>query len=592
MPIFHTPRPGECIRLRIRVFVGVVVLLVAVSVAAQNSPLRLKQDRDGAPAQTLSMPEFASLGDPLFNLVLKDKANLVKLSDVEHAIQPDPSKRRLFVVSERIVSDAKTSSRRAVLTFLGESGGEPLQGNIMLSFSFGPDGPSEVSDFEAWGWDNHRGRYNYYKLDRTGTPDAQPTWKFRASSDRADLLRPAERAGTCLACHVNGAPIMKELFLPWNNWHSSRFTAEYLIAGSGHPNLWPVASTPRFTTSLDIADRLETDFIIPAVKRFNTARLNAALKRRDDTGDRLLSPDGRLTVVEGRRLLQPLFDITEVNLISSRDKSGRHPFASPTEFVPNLSIRIPDNFFLNTHLIAGGGTPDYIGLQLPVAAQFRQFATLTQQENKDLLDKFEVRLNNVRGDTNFAWFGPEPSLIDNDMADQLLRTGIVTPHFLAAVLAVDLENPVFSEKRTALLKYVPNQFEFKPLPSGTDPNSLPRDPEQDFLTQAVIAAIDQDNPPGHSPADEFRTLLKSADARHELSNRVQEYVAQVEQRLSGDRRQAELERLFRVLLDRREAMLRHPVLRNLDETNGQLLLPLPASSFGGGRQAVGHENNR
>jgi hypothetical protein len=571
-----------------------VVLLMAISTAAQNSPLQLKQDRDGAPAQTLSALEFASLGDPLFNLVLKDKANVVKLSDIEQAIQPDPSQRRLFVVSEGIVSAAKTGSRRAVLAFLGENGGESLQGNVMLSFSFGPNGPQDAIDFEAWGWDNHRGRYNYYKADRTGTPDAQPAWKFRASSDRADLLRPTERAGTCLACHVNGAPVMKELFLPWNNWHSGiGFTAEYLVEGSGHPDPWPAASTPRFKTSLDIAERLEVDFMIPTVKRFNTARLNAALKRRDDTGDRLINPEGRLTVVEGRQLLRPLFEATEVNLISSRDKAGQHPFAPPTEFVPSLPIRLPDNFFLNTHLIAGGGPPGYIGLQLPVAAQFRQFATLTQQQNKDLLDKFEVRLNNISGDANFAWFGPEPSLIDNDMADQLLRTGVVTPHFLAAVLTVDLENPVFSEKRAVLLKYVPDQFEFKPVPSGADPNTLPRDPAQDFLTQAVSAAIDQDNPPASSPADEFRTLLKSADARHELRDRVQKYADGVAQRLSGDQRQAELERLFRILLDRREAMLRHLVLRNLDETDGRLLLPLPASSFRGGqRQATGHEDNR
>jgi hypothetical protein len=121
----------------------------------------------------------------------------------------------------------------------------------------------------------------------------------------------------------------------------------------------------------------------------------------------------------------------------------------------------------------------------------------------------------------------------------------------------------------------------------------PRDPAQDFLTRAVIAAIDQDNPPAGSPADEFRTLLQSADARHELRDRVQKYADGVAQRLSGDQRQAELERLFRVLLDRREAMLRHPVLRNLDETDGRLLLPLPASSFRGGRrQATGHEDNR
>jgi hypothetical protein len=574
--------------MRMHVLVSVVLCVgTAITAVAQNSPLQFKQNRDGAPAQILTTAEFAALGDPLFTLVLREKTNLVTLSSIEQAIQPDPAKRRLFVVSERIVDDAQTSRRRAVLAFSGENNGEPLQGNVMLSFSFGPNGPSESGDLEAWGWDNHRGRYNYYKLDRTGTPvppgaQVPPlTWKFRASSDLADLLPQAERANTCLQCHVHGAPIMKELFLPWNNWHSqSRFTAEYLVAGSGHPNPWPVAATPRFQQSLDVAERLEVDFIIPTIKRFATSRLNAVLKRQDATGDRFVNAQGRLTVLEGKRLLRPLFESIEVNLIASRDKSGQHPFAPPTDFVPALPIRIPDNFFLNTHLIAGGGTPGYIGLQLPVATQFRQFATLTQQENKTLLDQHAVFLNNIHGDTNFAWFGPEPSLVDNTMVDQLLRTGVVTSHFLASTLAVDLERPVFSDKRAKLLKYIPEQFEFKPLADGVDPNALPRDPSQDFLTQGVIAAIDQDNPLAGSAADEFRTLLKALDARQELANRVQTYVERVQQQLAGNQRTAELERLYQILLERRQAMLQHPVLRNLDETGGRLLLPRPAEGGG------------
>ena len=41
-------------------------------------------------------------------------------------------------------------------------------------------------------------------------------------------------------------------------------------------------------------------------------------------------------------------------------------------------------------------------------------------------------------------------------------------------------------------------------------------------------------------------------------------------------RKAELERLYGVLVERRRLMRTHPILRNLDETNGQLLFPLPS----------------
>ena len=66
--------------------------------------------------------------------------------------------------------------------------------------------------------------------------------------------------------------------------------------------------------------------------------------------------------------------------------------------------------------------------------------------------------------------------------------------FVAAVLAVDVETPVFSDKRAELLKFVPDQFEFTPVPPDVDPVSVPRDAAQDMLTQAVLANIDQANP--------------------------------------------------------------------------------------------------
>src|SRR4029453_10543205 len=70
---------GEAIMTRMLGIMVVLVILVQPFAYAQSSPLQFKQSRDGAPAQLLSAAEMASLGDPLFNLVLKEHANLVKL---------------------------------------------------------------------------------------------------------------------------------------------------------------------------------------------------------------------------------------------------------------------------------------------------------------------------------------------------------------------------------------------------------------------------------------------------------------------------------------------------------------------------------
>ena len=65
---------------------------------------------------------------------------------------------------------------------------------------------------------------------------------------------------------------------------------------------------------------------------------------------------------EGTRLLRPLFQTVEINLISSRNTSGLHPFGSAADFIPELDIQIPGSFFLNVQLLAGGGTGGLGGL--------------------------------------------------------------------------------------------------------------------------------------------------------------------------------------------------------------------------------------
>ena len=232
--------------LLIAVTVVSTVLVPAMVRAPQSKPLQLKQLKDREPARSLTAVEFASLGDPLFLLVLKERADVTNLGILEELIQPDLSKRQVFVVDENIADSRRNQGRRSVLTFTGENQNIILNSNVMLSVFFTSEEFSDTPrQIEAWAWDNSRGRYNYYKMDNTGTPDGRLSWKFRGSSAGADLLSPADRGGTCMACHINGGPVMKELLRPWNNWHSSDSQIVYLQPTAAAAIRWPVATSSR-----------------------------------------------------------------------------------------------------------------------------------------------------------------------------------------------------------------------------------------------------------------------------------------------------------------------------------------------------------
>ena len=51
-----------------------------------------------------------------------------------------------------------------MLTYRGTTQQQQLQPNVALSVSFNHQGLS-ADGLEAWGWDDARSRYNYYRLD-------------------------------------------------------------------------------------------------------------------------------------------------------------------------------------------------------------------------------------------------------------------------------------------------------------------------------------------------------------------------------------------------------------------------------------------
>lgn len=543
-------KSGQTILLRwltvFLVLLSAFVMGTTLAYAQSTGGRLLKQSTESSPVQPLTATELADLGDPFFNLVLKDRADATNLATIEALIQPNDKLRETFVVDERLQDFSPGQTRRAVLAFRGKNNNEFLSPNVMLSVKFDSDNFSDTPELiEAWGWDDNRGRFNYYQLDREQTGSL--SWKFRGSSDGADNLSPQAREGTCMLCHINGAPVMKELLLPWNNWHDAE-SVHYLEPG--HPNSWSVASDRKLDS-----DRLKPAYalfssIVPAIRQFNSRRIDALTHSVGDT----------VQVIDGKRLLKPLFETTEFNIISSEQTSRLHPFSSSTD-LPTKEIQIPNSFFLNANLIAGGGLLNYQGLDI---TESREFASVAIQpaDYENLVQAAGVKLADRQpGDAHFAWLVPEPSHIDNDIVSQLIEREILPREFVAAVMAIDLETPILSPARKKLLDFVPDRFQIKP--------------DNDLMPQ-TIAALEQANPPNESPENEFLEILKSEDPVALLRNKVNEYLNREKALLDNpDTKFTELNRLYALAVERRKAILNDEILGSLDETGGKLLFPVP-----------------
>ena len=529
--------------------------------AQTSTGILFAQDTARSQVRRITSQELAELDDPFFNLVLQDRADETNLAEIEKLLQPDSTKRETFVVSESIVDSRRPQSRRSVLTFTGTNSKDGntifLSPNVMASVSFNSEDFSDNPELlEVWGWDEQRGRYNYYSLDRRGNIFSEPrqgtlTWKFRGNSVNADTLSAANRQGTCLECHINGAPIMKELFLPWNNWESFVSSQPYLRSGAAIS--WPVVDNIRLEQNLKSAEILESE-IISAIKQFNAKRIDD-LTREDS---------GVIAVLDAKRLLKPLFETTEFNIISSDKTTRLHPFSSTT-VLPSDDYVIPNSFFFNSDLIAGRrlGAEFRGGFGNDRARSFEAKVTPTEYER--LLEESDVKLANRQpGDANFAWLVPEPSFIDNNFVDQLITKEIVPREFVAAVLAIDLENPILSKDRKRLFDsdLIPNEFQVAPVNN---------------LISQTIANLQSLNPASDSPEGQLLAILQSEDPVGILKNKVDEYLERETTLLNADEntRFTELTRLYQIAVERRQAVLADANLRNLDETGGTLLFPVP-----------------
>lgn len=369
--------------------------------------------------QQLSADEAAQeLGDPFATLVLlrgefPQTAEEVLEKLAAASGDGDPlSKRHSFVLGEGSQLPEGAEARDEAIRFVVSTGADSDGPDVIMSL-FHP----QAGDVELMAWDRRSGGFNYYRT--VGEPAA---WVFAGNSRHA-LSDPTQGKGP-FESHTSGAMLMKELEIPWNNWHS--FEAEM------PPTVFPPgdarATHPWFTEKQGAED-CETAVAIPSMRRWARARF-----------EKIVAEGG--TVADPRRVMEQVLGTPTVNLISSRAES-RDPDAKE-------GVKIPPTFFVSSNALSSPA----IGLASPPPFN------VPTANYRASLEKFEFALSNERGfeqkgDTRFAFFVPERAREDDITLEMAIEFGLITPRLAAALLMVDFSNPIFSARREALLAHVP-----------------------------------------------------------------------------------------------------------------------------------------
>lgn len=528
----------------------VLILFVTSNVDLAFASQIKKQIKGSDTPQEMTQAELNELNDPIFRFFLKNNSDQVSLEKIEQALQPDAAKRSLFVVDERIIDPTRPQSRRAVISFEGFRQGVSLKGNAMLSVIFTDTAFRDDAFIEGWGWDEDSGRYNYYRMDNG-------SWKFRGSSNDKSLFG---QEGTCFQCHLNGAPIMKELLIPWNHWHSRSSKISYFDQLQPSNKRWPIASNSRFD-NLKGAAALDS-MVRSSIANFNSVRIKSSLKNG--------------SINDAKTLLKHLFVTTEFNMISALQKSNLHPLKAQPAPQPSQPVAIPNSFFLNSAIIGGGGFSGFQGLGIDEANSFQSTPLRVQPaEYKTLVQEASLKIANQAGDADFSWLVPEPSDIDNHMIEKLMSEFVVPAHFVAAVMTIDLKNPVLSEKRASLLEFIPAAFTVSSAGASGNRFNLDWFKSHD-LTKKTIAKLEAEDLSGNQSAQDFLAILKMTKGKtplEELQSKVQAYASDINSKLIGANRANELKTLFEKAISIRKKVLDDDLLGSLDETEGKLLFP-------------------
>jgi len=444
---------------------GVFGKLARLAELDPNAINRFVVGEDTQPRAMSDDEAAAELGDPFATLVLL-KGNFPRtageaLEALAEAAGPNDqlSKHRSFVLGEgsQLTESPAADAIERDVRFVVSTGTDGKGPDVIVS-AFHPESP----DIELMAWDRVSQGFNFYRA--VGDP---PAWVFAGNS--AHSLTDPTRGKGPFESHASGSLLMKELKIPWNNWHSF----EEGISEDVFPEGDMRRSHPWFTEKQG-AEVCETAVAVPSMVRWAEARF-----------DRIDAAGGQVS--DTRRLLEQVLGTPTVNLISSRATS-QNPDAKG-------GVKVPPTFFLDSDALTSekielSGPPEFGVETATYRASLEKFDFALREPEADFEQK---------GDTKFAFLVPERAKEDVVIVEEGVRRGLFTPRLAATLLMVDFPNPIFSPRRQALLVHVPA--------SATIANGASAFSEE--MANATLAAADAAGP--QSPEQEFAALWKEGE---------------------------------------------------------------------------------
>jgi hypothetical protein len=376
---------------------------------------------DPAPRK-MSPVEVKALGDPFASLLLArgevPRSGEELLAKIKAAVPGDDplKKQSSFVLGEgsQLASTKESAGVDRTLRFVVTLGTGPEGPDIFLSV---PD-PKQPNLIEVMAWDRKVGGFNYYRSTGDGA-----MWMFAGNS--RDALRDSSRRKGPFESHPSGALLMKELKTPWINWHSPAANIPETAFAKNDPR-----RTHEWFKKKEPGGALTFEFEAarPAMTRWAKARF-ATLRKKGGT------------VSRPRQIMEQILDTPTVNLATTHIESRA--------LSPSDRLDLPTTFFVDSE-----GLSDILGLDPPPAF------TVTGKIYARCLDKFEVRMDDgqgftPKGDTHFCFLVPERAFEDQVVLREAVEMGLVSKRLATCLLMVDPWNPIFSDRRRALLRHVP-----------------------------------------------------------------------------------------------------------------------------------------
>ena len=507
--------------LRARVAAGAIAVVASFAAVAPARSEQAQIQRQISGVDTAETPLSAGeaakqLNDPFGKLVLRKGVFPATVDDVLAALDKLKKPGALpvqasFFISEsaHIPVDAASAGLKREFRIVITRSDAANSSIVMMNVPAG----DRAGLLELLAWDTSKKAFNYYRREGVAR------WVWRG--DSRDALRAASTGQGCFQCHLHGAPVMKELRLPWNNWHSQ------------------AASIPReaitdtaIRDSALFADKRPAQELERSVRAWASQAIAARVAEKAQ-GKKLL---------EAPRLVRALFETTTVNLATSNSLSD----ATATE-----PVDLPTQFFINSDVLS-----TVLKVKIPPFS-----AKIRRDHYLAAIDKFNFRLEQGsfrrKGDTRFAFLVPEPAMEETLLLQQLVAKNVVTPHFALSVQLIDFQNPVFSQARAQLLQYVPDTATLK---SGASDLS-------EKTAAAIIKAAATADPGSPEKLFAEHYAMKPEALRAEAEKRVKDYLAAVGTRLT---RQDGVDDYVQ-LAETRRASFANMVLRELESF--PLMLP-------------------